>query len=155
MASSRDKDQAPPHHHQPLLSSLVVRPSHTEVTAAAGGGGRAADYEPGELRRDPPPPPPYSRSDRYTDDPGLFLFPHSLFYLRLSLDQVFEIICFVISMKKLAWFVFCALLICCNLANIRCHVMIERYKLLDVTVLFGFLFVCLLLLLLLFSNTRL
>jgi len=66
MASSRDKDQAPPHHHQPLLSSLVVRPSHTEAAA----GGRAADFEPGELHRDPPPP--YSRSDRYPDEPGLF-----------------------------------------------------------------------------------
>ncbi|KAK7314453.1 hypothetical protein VNO77_32977 [Canavalia gladiata] len=65
MASSRDKEQAPPH-HQPLLSSLVVRPSHSEAAAAAGG--RTADYEPGELHRDPPPP--YSRSDRYPDEPG-------------------------------------------------------------------------------------
>lgn len=68
MASSRDKEPAPPHHHPPLLSSLVVRPSHTEAVAA--GGGRVADFEPGELHRDPPPP--YSRSDRYPDEPGLF-----------------------------------------------------------------------------------
>ncbi|KAJ4850474.1 hypothetical protein Tsubulata_031807 [Turnera subulata] len=69
---SRDKDQTTPH-HQPLLSSLVVRPSASDGVgggdAGGGGGGRAGgnDYEPGEVRRDPPP---YSRSDRYSDDPG-------------------------------------------------------------------------------------
>lgn len=47
--------------HQPLLSSLVVRPSDS------GGGGGGSDYEPGEVRRDRPP---YSRSDRFSDDPG-------------------------------------------------------------------------------------
>ncbi|KAI4347102.1 hypothetical protein L6164_007951 [Bauhinia variegata] len=57
--ASRGKDQAAPHHHQPLLSSLVVRPSNTE-----GGG----DYDSGEVHRDPPAP--YSRSDRYSDEPG-------------------------------------------------------------------------------------
>lgn len=67
MGSSRDSDQSPPHHHQPLLSSLVVRPSLAENSP---GGAHSNDYEPGELRRDPPPPP-YSRSDRYSDDPGL------------------------------------------------------------------------------------
>jgi hypothetical protein len=65
---SRDKDQTTPH-HQPLLSSLVVRPSVSDGGDAAGGGGRAggSDYEPGEVRRELPS---YSRSDRYSDDPG-------------------------------------------------------------------------------------
>ncbi|KAI5585365.1 hypothetical protein POPTR_006G160500v4 [Populus trichocarpa] len=65
---SRDKDQTAPH-HQPLLSSLVVRPSVSDGGDAAGGGGRAggSDYEPGEVRRELPS---YSRSDRYSDDPG-------------------------------------------------------------------------------------
>ncbi|XP_048423216.1 basic salivary proline-rich protein 3 isoform X1 [Pyrus x bretschneideri] len=62
---SRDKDHTTPH-HQPLLSSLVVRPS-TSDGAGGGGGGRGSDYEPGEVRREPPP---YTRSDRYSDDPG-------------------------------------------------------------------------------------
>ncbi|OAY53780.1 basic salivary proline-rich protein 3 isoform X1 [Manihot esculenta] len=64
---SRDKDQTTSH-HQPLLSSLVVRPSVSDG-GDGGGGGRAAgsDYEPGEVRREPLP---YSRSDRYSDDPG-------------------------------------------------------------------------------------
>lgn len=83
MASSRDKDQAPPHHHQPLLSSLVVRPSHTE----AGGGSRSNDYEPGEVRRDPPSP--YSRSDRYSDDPGLFPLSLSLSLVSVMLMVLF------------------------------------------------------------------
>lgn len=66
---SRDKDQTAP--HQPLLSSLVIRPSDS-----SGGGTGGSDYEPGELRREAPH---YSRSDRFSDGPGLsrslFLFP--------------------------------------------------------------------------------
>ncbi|KAK9269653.1 hypothetical protein L1049_001431 [Liquidambar formosana] len=63
---SRDKDQTTP--HQPLLSSLVVRPSDSDGGGGGGGGGRGgSDYEPGEVRRDPPS---YSRSDRFSDDPG-------------------------------------------------------------------------------------
>ncbi|KAI4350839.1 hypothetical protein L6164_005249 [Bauhinia variegata] len=66
--ASRDKDQAAPHHHQPLLSSLVVRPSNSDGGGGGGGsGGRGGDYESGEVNRDPPP---YSRSDRYSDEPG-------------------------------------------------------------------------------------
>ncbi|XP_050217217.1 transcription initiation factor TFIID subunit 15 [Mercurialis annua] len=64
---SRDKDQTTSH-HQPLLSSLVVRPSVSDgPDGVRGGGGAGSDYEPGEVRREPPP---YSRSDRYSDDPG-------------------------------------------------------------------------------------
>ncbi|XP_028068711.1 LOW QUALITY PROTEIN: transcription initiation factor TFIID subunit 15b [Camellia sinensis] len=58
---TREKDQTTP--HQPLLSSLVVRPSDS----GGGGAGGGSDYEPGEVRRDPPP---YSRSDRFSDNPG-------------------------------------------------------------------------------------
>ncbi|XP_050125299.1 transcription initiation factor TFIID subunit 15-like isoform X1 [Malus sylvestris] len=61
---SRDKDPKAPH-HQPLLSSLVVRPSTSD--GACGGGGRGSDYEPGEVRHEPLP---YTRSDRYSKDPG-------------------------------------------------------------------------------------
>ncbi|KAJ7969588.1 TATA-binding protein-associated factor 2N [Quillaja saponaria] len=68
---SRDSNQTTRHHHQPLLSSLVVRPSNSDggagIGAGGGNGGRGSDYEPGEVRRDPPP---YSRSGRYSDDPG-------------------------------------------------------------------------------------
>ena len=64
--TSRDKDQTTPH-HQPLLSSLVIRPSVSDGGADGAGGGRVSDYEPGEVRREPPS---YSRSDRYSDDPG-------------------------------------------------------------------------------------
>ncbi|XP_075641248.1 uncharacterized protein LOC142612952 [Castanea sativa] len=64
--TSRDKDQITPH-HPPLLSSLVVRPSVSDGGADGVGSGRVSDYEPGEVRREPPS---YSRSDRYSDDPG-------------------------------------------------------------------------------------
>ena len=64
--TSRDKDQTTPH-HQPLLSSLVIRPSVSDSGEDGAGGGRVSDYEPGEVRREPPS---YSRSDRYSDDPG-------------------------------------------------------------------------------------
>ena len=67
--TSRDKDQITPH-HPPLLSSLVVRPSVSDSGADGAGSGRVSDYEPGEVRREPPS---YSRSDRYSDDPGSFL----------------------------------------------------------------------------------
>ncbi|GMP59824.1 hypothetical protein CsSME_00022946 [Camellia sinensis var. sinensis] len=67
---TREKDQTTP--HQPLLSSLVVRPSDS----GGGGAGGGSDYEPGEVRRDPPP---YSRSDRFSDNPGLSLLLHLIY----------------------------------------------------------------------------
>ena len=78
--TSRDKDQTTPH-HQPLLSSLVIRPSVSDGGADGAGGGRVSDYEPGEVRREPPS---YSRSDRYSDDPG------SSLSLSLSLSRFFK-----------------------------------------------------------------
>ena len=77
--TSRDKDQTTPH-LQPLLSSLVIRPSVSDSGEDGAGGGRVSDYEPGEVRREPPS---YSRSDRYSDDPG------SSLSLSLSLSLVF------------------------------------------------------------------
>lgn len=78
---SRDKDQTTSH-HQPLLSSLVVGPSASDGAdgGASGGRGRGggSDYEPGEVRRELHP---YSRSDRYKDEPGWFLFLMESFYL--------------------------------------------------------------------------
>lgn len=69
--SAREKDQTTPH-HQPFISSLVVRPSVSGdggggAGADGSGGGRVSDYEPGEVRREPHP---YSRSDRFSDEPG-------------------------------------------------------------------------------------
>ena len=64
--TSRDKDQTT-RHLQPLLSSLVIRPSVSDSGEDGAGGGRVSYYEPGEVRREPPS---YSRSDRYSDDPG-------------------------------------------------------------------------------------
>jgi hypothetical protein len=79
--SAREKDQTTPH-HQPFISSLVVRPSVSGdggggAGADGSGGGRVSDYEPGEVRREPPP---YSRSDRFSDEPGSSL---SLVFLLL------------------------------------------------------------------------
>lgn len=61
---SRDKDHTTP--HQPLLSSLVVRATDSGGGGAAGG----SDYEPGEVRR----------SDRFSDNPGLFCFTSCYFF---------------------------------------------------------------------------
>ena len=76
--TSRDKDQTTPH-LQPLLSSLVICPSVSDSGEDGAGGGRVSDYEPGEVRREPPS---YSRSDRYSDDPGSSL---SLSFFKFSI----------------------------------------------------------------------
>ncbi|KAF8393387.1 hypothetical protein HHK36_021630 [Tetracentron sinense] len=64
---SREREQTKA--HQPHLSSLVVRPTES------GGG---SDYEPGEVRRDPPP---YSRSDRFSDNPGCMLPSYQIVFI--------------------------------------------------------------------------
>ncbi|CAI0628810.1 unnamed protein product [Linum tenue] len=75
---SREKEHGASH-HQPLLSSLVVRPSSSDGggegggsgSGGGGGGGRGGGFETGEARREMPP---YSRSERFSDAPGLCLF---------------------------------------------------------------------------------